>query len=337
MDQAPCARVPAGKMTDGTQHRADIPPIEGASARPLWSVMIPTFNCARWLGETLESVLAQDTGPSQMQIEVVDDGSTDNPRLVVEQIAAGRVGIFTQPRNIGHTRNFETCLLRAKGHLVHLLHGDDYVKPGFYRAMERAFASEPGIGAAFCRHTFIDANGTLLSMSPLEQNNSGIMSDALERLATEQRIMTPSIVVRREVYETLGGFDDRLVCSEDWEMWVRIAARYPIWYEVEPLAAYRMHSNSNTGRHLRSGEDMRFTRLAIELFHSHLPAAQAGKLTRRAKQIYARSALETASCLLKSRDIRGALALTREAIRLNRSPQVLFTAARLAVRTLAHG
>jgi hypothetical protein len=203
--------------------------------------------------------------------------------------------------------------------------------------MERAFASEPAIGAAFCRHIFIDANGNVVSVSPLEQNSSGVMSDALARLATEQRIMTPSIVVRREVYETVGGFDDRLICSEDWEMWVRIASRYPIWYEVEPLAAYRMHPNSNTGRHLRSGEDMRFTRLAIELFSSHLPTAEAAKLTRRARQIYARSALDTAASLLRSRDVPGALALTREAFRLSRSPQLLFTAAKLAVRTLAHG
>ena len=86
--------------------------------------------------------------------------------------------------------------------------------------------------------------------------------------------MTPSIVVRRDVYEALGGFDDRLRCSEDWEMWVRIAARYPVWYETEPLALYRMHANSNTGRHVRTAEDIRYTREAIDLFEA-LPATGA--------------------------------------------------------------
>ena len=58
--------------------------------------------------------------------------------------------------------------------------------------------------------------------------------------------MTPCIVVRRSVYEELGGFDDRLACAEDWEMWVRLAARFPVYYEERPLACYRLHGNSNT-------------------------------------------------------------------------------------------
>lgn len=303
-------------MTGAMDHRSKIPPVAKSAERPLWSVMIPTYNCARYLAETLESVLVQDPGRSHMQIEVVDDGSTDDPGSVVRKVAGGRVDFFAQPENIGHTRNFESCLIRARGHLVHLLHGDDYVKPGFYQSLERAFAAEPSIGAAFCRHVFIDENGAELSVSPLEETHSGIMNDGLKRLATEQRVMTPSIVVRREVYETLGAFDDRLVCSEDWEMWVRIAAQYPIWYEVEPLAAYRMHSNSNTGRHVRSGEDMRFTRLAIDLFSKYLPPTDAAEIARTARRTYARSALHTAATLLKSRDVSGAVALTREAAKL---------------------
>ena len=65
--------------------------------------------------------------------------------------------------------------------------------------------------------------------------------------------MTPCIVVRRSVYEELGGFDNRLVYAEDWEMWVRVAARFPVYYEERPLACYRMHGNSNTGRNLATG------------------------------------------------------------------------------------
>jgi len=305
-------------------HCATIGPVDSTLARPVWSVMIPTFHCAGYLGETLRSVLAQDPGPEAMQIEVVDDHSTeDDPEAVVREIGRGRVGFFRQPANVGTTRNFATCITRSRGRLVHLLHGDDLVRDGFYATLQRAFDADAEIGAAFCRQVFIDGKGDWVGLSPLEQPCSGRLEGALERLATEQRIMTPSIVVRREVYEALGGFDDRLRCSEDWEMWVRIAAHYPVWFEKEPLALYRMHSNSNTGRHVRTAEDMRYTREAIDLFRSHLPPARAADIVRTAKQQYALAAIRTARSLLESRDLDGARAQLAEALRLSRSPRVL--------------
>lgn len=286
--------------------------------------MIPTFHCARFLRKTLESVLGQDPGPDLMQIEVIDDHSTlDDPAAVVQEVGRGRVGFYRQPKNVGHTKNFETCLRRARGQIVHLLHGDDYVLPGFYERLQLAFETRPDTGAAFCRQIFMDDGGTWLDTSPLEQPESGILIHGLERLAQEQRIMTPSIVVRREVYERLGGFDSRLICSEDWEMWVRIASQYAVWYETEPLAAYRMHSASNTGRHVRSGDDIRYTRIAIEIFTSYLPREKADAISKQARETYAFSALDMAHSLLKKGDWPAMLAQAREALLLSHSWRVL--------------
>ena len=305
-------------------YRAEIPPLPAEIRRPFWSVMIPTYHCARFLRQTLESVLTQDPGPEMMQIEVVDDGSTlDDPAAVVAEVGRGRVAFYRQPRNVGHTKNFETCLKRARGEVVHLLHGDDYVLEGFYRKLQQAFERQPEIGAAFCRQIFMAESGNWDAYSPLEQTESGILPNALEHLALEQRIMTPSIVVRREVYERLGAFDSRLICSEDWEMWVRIASQYPIWYETEPLAAYRMHSASNTGRHVRSGDDIRYTRMAIEIFKSYLPQDKANQLSRKARETYAFSALDMAYSLVLKGDLPAVLAQAREAVYLSCSSRVL--------------
>jgi len=305
-------------------HCAKIAPVDSTLARPAWSVMIPTYHCARYLGETLRSVLAQDPGPDAMQIEVIDDHSTqDDPESVVREVGRGRVAFFRQPANVGITRNFATCIARSRGQLVHLLHGDDMVRDGFYASLQSAFDVDRSIGAAFCRQIFVDGNGDWIGLSPLEQPRSGRLEGALEWLATEQRIMTPSIVVRRNVYEALGSFDDRLRCSEDWEMWVRIASRYPVWYEKEPLALYRMHANSNTGRHVRTAEDIRYTREAIDLFQAHLPPARAADIVRTAKQRYALAAIRTARPLLATRDLDAARAQLAEALRLSRSPRVL--------------
>jgi glycosyltransferase involved in cell wall biosynthesis len=286
--------------------------------------MIPTYNCARFLRLTLESVLSQDPGLDMMQIEVVDDCSTlDDPAAVVAEVGQGRVAFYRQPRNVGHTRNFETCLKRARGKVVHLLHGDDYILDGFYRQLQLAFESQLQIGAAFCRQIFMDETGNREAYSPLEQPESGILKNGLEHLALEQRIMTPSIVVHREAYERLGGFDSRLICTEDWEMWVRIAAQYPIWYETEPLAAYRMHSASNTGRHVRNADDIRYTRMAIEIFKSYLPEGKADQISKKARETYALSALDMAYSMFLRSDLSAMLAQGREAIYLSRSPRVL--------------
>ena len=318
-------------------YRSTIPPVPESEDRPLWSVMIPTYNCANYLRKTLAAVLAQDPGPELMHIEVVDDCSTnDNPEAVVAELGNNRVQFYQQPKNLGVPKNFDTCLQRSRGHLVHILHGDDYVLEGFYSKMQDAFDQQHTLGAAFCRQLFIDEEENQLSLSNLEQDKSGILINWLEKLASEQRIMTPSIVVRREAYEKLGGFDQRLICSEDWEMWVRIAANYPIWYEVEPLAVYRMHTNSNTGRHIRTGEDMMYTRKAISIFKSYLPAAIADRVSKQARETYALSALDMAYSLLTKGDITAAFVQIREAVQFSFSLKVMRKAIRLIKQTLAY-
>jgi hypothetical protein len=268
-----------------------------------------------------------------MQIEVVDDASEDDPSSVVMAIGRGRVGFARHERNVGHIANFATCLRRSRGKLIHLLHGDDAVRTGFYERMELAFREAPEAGAAFCRQIFIDTAGRWLSLSPIEEVTPGLMPNALARLATEQRIMTPSIVVRRSVYESLGGFDRRLKCSEDWEMWVRIAAAYPIWYEPEPLALYRMHEKSNTGRHVRSAEDMAYTRRAMEMFFAYLPPERAKMIARQARYTYACAALSTAKAMSEHRDFTAFFAQLREALRLSWSPSILTRACWLMLKS----
>jgi glycosyltransferase involved in cell wall biosynthesis len=319
-------------MEEQHPYRSTILPVPEGESRPIWSVMIPTYNCAKYLPETLTHVLAQASGPEVMQIEVVDDCSTDNPAAVVDQIGGGRVDFYQQVKNVGHIGNFETCLNRSKGKLVHLLHGDDYVRNGFYRKMRRGFEEHLEIGAAFCRQIFMDEYSHWQSISALEQMESGILENWLARLAADQRIMTPSIVVRRDVYEKLGGFDLRLICSEDWEMWVRIAAHYPIWYEVEPLALYRMHLESNTGRHIRTGEDTKYTREAIEIFKLHLPGAMADDIARKARESTALFALDIAASMISRHDMMAAGAQIREGLKCSYSLKVIMQLVRLFIK-----
>jgi len=305
-------------------HRARILPVPEGTPRPLWSVMIPTYNCAKYLRETLVSVLAQDPGPERMQIEVVDDCSTkDEPEAVVQEIGMGRVVFHRQLKNVGHTRNFETCLHRSRGHFIHLLHGDDAVRPGFYARMEAALAGHPEIGAAFSRNVFIDERGNWTGLSPLEASQSGVLEDLLERQVVIQRIQTPAIVVRREVYETLGAFDRRLSWTEDWEMWTRIATKYPVWHEVEPLALYRTHANSNTGRYVRTGENLDDVNRCFSIIKNYVPTGGGERLTKQGRQIVARRALKGAAGMAAEGDFSSAIAQARAAFNLSVTPSII--------------
>jgi glycosyltransferase involved in cell wall biosynthesis len=295
--------------------------------------MVPAYDCAAYLSDALRSVLAQDPGPQEMQIEVVDDGSAEDLESVVRQVGRGRVAYHRQPRNVGHIANFATCLERSRGQFIHLLHGDDLVRPGFYRALEAGFESSEAVGACFCNWEIIDPAGTVTAVANAEQPNAGPLADALARLAAEQRIVTPAIAVRRSVWETLGGFDSRLMCAEDWEMWVRIAAHYPIWYEPRCLAAYRRHDRSNSGRHFADASELGYTLLAMKIFRPLLPSSRAGAILAAARRAYCRSALTTAR-ELAGQDRSAMRAHLRMAVRLWPSWRTLHQAAGIGLGSL---
>jgi glycosyltransferase involved in cell wall biosynthesis len=297
-----------------------IDPVADAIERPRWSVMIPTYNCSHLAAATIESVLAQDPGSPEMEIVVVDDASTDDIEGVVQSFG-DRVRLHRQPCNLGVPTNLTEAIRLARGEIVHLLHGDDQVRAGFYAAMDQAF-SDPDVGAAWCRQIFMDHEGQWTAISPIEAPE-GVIEDVACFLARQQRIMTPSICVRRRVYETVGGFHPALRCVEDWEMWVRIAARFAVYHVREPLAVYRMHDASNTGRNLRNAEEVAYARMAIELFRHSLPPHRAREVMRAAQEATALHAAKTGYRLLRGGDRRAALAQARAALRLGRSPETI--------------
>jgi GT2 family glycosyltransferase len=314
-----------------SRHREPIQPVPASIDRPLWSVMIPTYNSSIVLRQALSSVLAQDPGPNVMQIEVVDDcSSSDDAEQVVTALGRGRVRFFRRSRNGGHVRTFNTCLQRSTGHLVHLLHSDDYVESGFYRQMGELFAEHPEVGAAFCRHTVVDDDGRPKWTSPLERDSRGVLPRWLERIACGLPLQAPAMAVRRATYETIGGFDSRLLsCGEDWEMWVRIATAGPVAYHPELLAVYRDSTGSLTKRALRSGQNIRDVRRATAIIRGYLPPALAATAVPAAAQSWADWAMTLAEQLLARGEPMAALAQVREGLKCSRSRRTIAAGARV--------
>jgi glycosyltransferase involved in cell wall biosynthesis len=239
--------------------------------RPLWSVMIPTFNCAKYLRQTLESVLAQDQGSDQMQIEVVDDYSTtDEPKTVVEEVGKGRVAFHRKPKNEGAIANFNTCIQRSRGHLLHILHGDDYVLPGFYQRLTEEAQLHPDVSLVAVRAFHVDEEGVILAVGPrLPKLENG--SHLIEDFFYETPIQFPGIVVRRDFYEKNGGFIPALVHTADCEMWARATGLAGGLVTREVLACYRLFAGNDSGRLARTGENLRDCDRLNQLFAERYP------------------------------------------------------------------
>jgi hypothetical protein len=258
--------------------------------------MIPVYNRTSYLEQALQSVLAQDPGLSAMQIEVLDDCSTrGDPESIVKSIGKNRVSFYRQPRNMGLSANWTTCIRRARGHWVHILHDDDFVMPEYYQRLREVLEKEPAVGAAFCRYVKMDEDGHWQWISPLERKTPGVLSNWVERIAVSQRIQCPAIIVSRRVYEALGGFHPDLFYAVDWEMWKRIAAHYPVWYEPQPLACFREHSMSHSLYLIQSAAGIfSDTCKAIEVSRSYLPVATVEKLSAKAREFCAFQAIARA-------------------------------------------
>jgi glycosyltransferase involved in cell wall biosynthesis len=246
-------------LAELTSKTPPIAPVPNGVERPFWSVMIPTYNCTGYLRRTLASVLAQDPGPEQMQIEVVDDCSTkDDPEAVVQEVGKGRVSFFRQPSNQGATRTFNTCLDRSVGRWIHILHGDDMVQPGYYEGYRCMINHVPGLSMVFGRAELIDPDDRPVGLSELiSSKDNQPMGDFLSRQSIKNLVSFPSAVVARSAYEQTGGFCHYFHHIADMDMWFRAGQVGKVIYASDPRCCYRIHGQSDTSRIILSATNIR--------------------------------------------------------------------------------
>jgi hypothetical protein len=315
-----------------------IAPVRDTEERPFWSVMIPTYNPdLNYLEQALGSVLEQAPGSREMQIELIDDNSTDfDPQAFLRNVGGSRVSFYRQPRHRGIGGNWNTCLEHSRGHWVHLLHQDDLVLPGFYHRLRQGIETDASIGAAFCHNFLFDSEGRRdFPPSRIKHKTPGILADWVEYVFVGLSFTTPSIAVKRSVYEQLGGFDVAFDYALDWDMWKRIASQYPLWCEPEPLAGTRRHEQSTTRKLMQSGANIAEIRRSIETSKSYLPAAMAADMDRRARDYYTRYAvLKAAQLLVIEGDVGATLAQLWEARKIRSSIAVMKATMTLSLQTL---
>jgi glycosyltransferase involved in cell wall biosynthesis len=243
--------------------------------------MIPAYRPKRdYLAQTLDSVLAQDTGAAQMQIAVVDDSSPDgDTAAMVKSIAGERIGVSRTPKNLGLAGCWNTCIERARGQWVHLLHQDDYVLPGFYAKLSAAAQLHPEVSLLATRSFFVDAGGIISRVTPrvLRLENAG---REVEDFFYDTPFQCPGVAVRRSFYEAHGGFRPELSFTLDCEMWSRVVGLAGGLVTPDVLACYRESDVNETSRLHQTARSLQDLNRLSALFAARYPAFDRARATR---------------------------------------------------------
>jgi alpha-1,3-rhamnosyltransferase len=209
----------------------------------LVTVVIPSYNHRQYVGAAIESVLRQTH--RAIQLVVIDDGSTDGSRELLESLAPRQGFEFLAQSNSGICRTLNRAIReRARGTYIALLGSDDAWAPDKVASQVARLREEPG--AEFCfsqavtfRQTPEDARGAPYPARPREGR-------VLKHVVFRQHVPAGTMLFTRTLYDSLGGFDEQLK-EEDWDFVIRAAARTRFVAVCRPLLFYRSHA-TNTMR-----------------------------------------------------------------------------------------
>lgn len=219
-------------------------------AEPTVSIIVPTFNRARYLPECLESLLAQTLPPSE--IVVVNDGSTDDTAQVIRPYL-DRI-TYVEKENGGKSTALNLVMPGIQSDYVWIFDDDDVALPYALETHLRALEGRPEAGFSYSTYCegIVGADGRL-TKGPLYPLPAVDRDDLFPRLLEGCFIAQPATVVRSRCYREVGPFDTRLVRSQDYEMLLRLSRRFPAIRVDEPSFVLRTHSG------LRGSSVNRFT------------------------------------------------------------------------------
>jgi glycosyltransferase involved in cell wall biosynthesis len=243
-------------LLQGTPGAAN--PMSGLA--PLVSVVIPCYNSARYLGETIESVLAQTYAP--FEIIVVNDGSTDT----TAEIAQSYPVQYVYQKNGGISAARNAGVAHSQGKYVLFLDHDDRLLPGAMEVQVKVLEERPECAMAIGEHRYIQADGTEIGYS----HKHVVGRDPYEELLEHNFVETPcSVLHRRSALDRTGLFVEKVQGAEDYEMYLRTARQYPVATHDTAVAEYRLH-DANI-----SGNAERMFMVSLEVLEMELPYVQS--------------------------------------------------------------
>jgi glycosyltransferase involved in cell wall biosynthesis len=224
--------------------------VSGETSSPLVTIVTPSLNQGRYLGDAIASVLGQDY--PHVEYLIFDAGSTDDTAAVAAR-HAGRL-TFVQEPDRGQSHAINKGFARARGEIVQWLNADDRLEPGAVAAVVEAFRSSPAAAAVHGHGYPVDAAGRPFGAT----YHAPTPFDLRRLLSVCDTLAQPCVFLRRAAVVAVGGVDESLHWSMDWDLYLRLALRFPFAPVDRTLAAWREYPGTKT----RSGGMARFRELA---------------------------------------------------------------------------
>lgn len=209
------------------------------------SIIIPAYNAITYLPRTLNSVLNQTF--TNFEVLIVNDGSSDSIIPWANKLIDPRVKLISQT-NQGASAARNTGLAHAQGEYIAFLDADDLWQPTKLEQQVRCLDQQPEVGLVYTWTALIDEK---------DHPTGGLFASDIEGDVWEQMVVDDPIgngsspMIRRSCFEKVGKFDTNLKSVEDFDMWLRVAADYPIVVIKEPLTLYRQHTTSKSKNYSR--------------------------------------------------------------------------------------
>ncbi|NJL55544.1 glycosyltransferase [bacterium] len=205
---------------------------------PKVSIIIPVFNGEKTIAETIESVLCQTL--QEFEVVAIDDGSQDRTVAILNQYSDPRIEVFSFS-NAGLAASRNRGIDRATGEYLTFLDADDLWTPDKVEAQYQALQNHPEAAVAYSWTDFIDEHGKALHPG----SHVSVSGDVYAALLVHNFIESGSnIMVRRAAFQTVGTYDETLKAAEDWDMSLRLAARYSFVAVPAPQVLYRQPTRS---------------------------------------------------------------------------------------------
>ena len=212
----------------------------GQSRRPVpaVSVILSAYNAEQYLGEAIESILAQTF--TDFELLVVNDGSTDRTADIVRGYADYRVQLVTNPSNLGLAKSLNQGIAVARGRYIARQDADDFSLP---ERLQKQFDFME-------RHSQVAVLGTgrriLSSSGPIKSGRMPMASPSFSDMLKSNRIVGASAMIRKKRLDEVGGYDDFFRQADDYELWLRITKKYSVANLPEALYVVRRNQDSLT-------------------------------------------------------------------------------------------
>ena len=203
------------------------------------SVVITCYNGVQWISEAIESILAQTY--RDFELVIIDDGSTDNSKEMVALHLSDERVRYVYQRNRGFSAAVNRGIKESSGSLIGFIGQDDLWMPNKLELQVKYLSEHKDVDLVHSNYCSIDSEGRIINLRDIKIPDVSLKKEVVKQLFLNNFIGFETVLVKRQCFDEVGFFDERMVGFSDHDMWLRIAGSFYIGYLDLPLVKKREH------------------------------------------------------------------------------------------------